>query len=760
MRRERLLIKFSQENIYSSDIYAVYELGGGESPKLNWASRMWLSGYGNLLHSFDSPAVLPMVKAILLKVYRLLLSRKGDRLGRNGTFEDYSQLNDGWRIWGIFTSYVRNIIKNESEQPKGSNWIRTTNTGLPKEGNLHGNRTTVVFERKRVVVNGASTSRSYSTGRTTSEKLNVIGKLEDLYLRSEKFTNESVDRNLYKILTNVELLEIAYNRLRSKPGQMTPGIKPETLDGMSKEVLEDIVAKLKNESFQFSPGRRVQIPKPSGGTRPLTIAPPRDKLVQEAMRMILEAVFEPTFSKFSHGFRPGKSCHSALKAVRQDFQPAIWIIEGDISKCFDSIDHAKLMNIIEAKILDRKFTKLIWKSLKAGYFEFKTYSHNVAGTPQGSIISPLLANIFMSTLDKKVEELKEGFDKGKKSGVSAIAASYHSKISRAKKKGDLALVKKLSKEAKNFPATNFEDPKFKKLSYIRYADDWMIGIKGTFAEVQFILNEVKNCLNDMGLTLSDTKTKITNINSSNALFLGTNIKRASEYSFTRTRHNNILKRNAKNIRMEAPIDRILKKLEDAGFIRSNVPHPKTVWLPLEHRQILHLYNAVYRGYLNYYSFAHNYSRVVSRLGLVLKQSCAKLLAMKYSLGTMAKVHEKFGPSLSISHEQTPGKIKTYSFLAPSYKLTLKFLSKDTPVIKALYGSVSLASLDSLKCSICDSEYKVEMHHIRHMKDLNPGLGLVDRLMIRQKRKQIPLCRECHMSYHRESNKTLKDLRNE
>lgn len=129
--------------------------------------------------------------------------------------------------------------------------------------------------------------------------------------------------------------------------------------------------------------------------------------------------------------------------------------------------------------------------------------------------------------------------------------------------------------------------------------------------------------------------------------------------------------------------------------------------------------------------------------------------MKYSLGTMAKVHEKFGPSLSISHEQNPGKSKTYSFLTPSHKLTLKFLSKDTPVVKALYGSVSLASLDSLKCSICDSEYKIEMHHIRHMKDLNPSLGLVDRLMIRQKRKQIPLCRECHMSYHRESNKNTK-----
>lgn len=129
--------------------------------------------------------------------------------------------------------------------------------------------------------------------------------------------------------------------------------------------------------------------------------------------------------------------------------------------------------------------------------------------------------------------------------------------------------------------------------------------------------------------------------------------------------------------------------------------------------------------------------------------------MKYSLGTMAKAHAKFGPNLSISHEQDPGKIKTYSFLVPSYKMTLKFLTKETPVIKALYGSVSLASLDNLRCSVCESEYKVEMHHIRHMKDLNPNLGLVDKLMIRQKRKQIALCRECHMNYHYENSRSTK-----
>lgn len=196
------------------------------------------------------------------------------------------------------------------------------NTGLPKGSNSHGNRATIVFARKRVAVNNVFNLRNYSTGSAKGDKPIVKQKLESLYLRSCKNPDQPIDRDLYKILTNVEILQIAYNKLRSNPGQMTPGISPETLDGMSKEVLEDIVKRLKNESFQFSPGRRVLIPKASGGTRPLTIAPPRDKLVQEAMRMILEAVYEPSFSRYNHGFRPGKGCHTALKAVRQDFQPS------------------------------------------------------------------------------------------------------------------------------------------------------------------------------------------------------------------------------------------------------------------------------------------------------------------------------------------------------------------------------------------------------------------------------------------------------
>lgn len=163
-----------------------------------------------------------------------------------------------------------------------------------------------------------------------------------------------------------------------------------------------------------------------------------------------------------------------------------------------------------------------------------------------------------------------------------------------------------------------------------------------------------------------------------------------------------------------------------------------------------MYNAVFRGYLNYYKFAHNYPRVASTVGYYLKHSCAKLLAAKFSMGTMKKVINKFGPNLSVKHQDSkePKKTKVYSFLIPSYKITLKFLTDSSPVIKALYGSVSLSTLDDLECVKCSSKYRVEMHHIRHMKDLNPKLNSLDKLMARRRRKQIPLCRICHMEYHR------------
>lgn len=171
-----------------------------------------------------------------------------------------------------------------------------------------------------------------------------------------------------------------------------------------------------------------------------------------------------------------------------------------------------------------------------------------------------------------------------------------------------------------------------------------------------------------------------------------------------------------------------------------------------------MYNSVLRGYLNYYKFAHNYGRLVSTMVLILKSSCAKLLAAKYSLGTMSKTFAKFGPQLTAPDSRgklNDCKIKEVSFMSPSYALTMKFLTKNTPIISSMYGSKSLATLDGLVCSMCESDYRVEMHHVRALKDLNPKLSAIDRLMASRRRKQIALCRKCHMKKHH--NKDVIDL---
>lgn len=344
-----------------------------------------------------------------------------------------------------------------------------------------------------------------------------------------------IDRNLISLLSNPKLLELAYNNIKSKPGNMTPGVNPETLDGISGEWFTEIAQLIKSGKLDFKPllhlrnelcpcalcfvglpyysylnnknknekarlnltsspvtrqasnwdtvtrdglclprkqlSRRIKNPKASGGTRPISIGCASVGIVQEAMRMILEAIYEPTFSDNSHGFRPSKSCQTALKHLYNGFQHAQWLIEGDISKCFESIDHKKLMALIEQKVSDRRFSHYINKALKAGFFEFRTFKHNIAGTPQGSIISPLLANIFLHQLDLFIDELKNKFDKGVKPQRNPIARFYEGKIARAKQKGDMELVRSLSLNARKHRYMLFEDPNLRRLMYIRYADD-------------------------------------------------------------------------------------------------------------------------------------------------------------------------------------------------------------------------------------------------------------------------------------------------
>jgi group II intron reverse transcriptase/maturase len=184
---------------------------------------------------------------------------------------------------------------------------------------------------------------------------------------------------------------------------MTPGTTPETVDTMSLEKIDRIIGVLRREAYRWSPVRRTYIPKKSGKLRPLGIPTGSDKLVQEVVRSLLEAYYEPQFSPHSHGFRPNLGCHTALGEITKHWRGGKWFIEGDLTQCFDRIDHEVLLAILGEHIHDNRLLGLMSNVLKAGYLEEWTYNATLSGTPQGGVISPILSNIYLDLLDQFVE---------------------------------------------------------------------------------------------------------------------------------------------------------------------------------------------------------------------------------------------------------------------------------------------------------------------------------------------------------------------
>jgi len=327
---------------------------------------------------------------------------------------------------------------------------------------------------------------------------------------------------------------IAYDRIKSKPGNMTKGLNPETLDGLSSEWIDKTIEELKDESFQFKPARRIMIPKANGKMRPLTIASPRDKIVQQVMYKILMPIFEPIFSSHSHGFRPNLSCHTALKEVFSTFQVTSWVIEGDIKACFDSFDHKILMDLIQLRIKDQKMINLLWKALRTGYGESdETIEANLIGTPQGSIISPLLCNIYLTPFDNYVESLREDFDKGIKATRCKEFNKISTRFTRCRNAGRIEDKKYYKNLMRNKSTIDRKDPNFRRLTYVRYADDWIIGIRGSRLESINILNKCNKFLKEhLKLDLSLEKTKISQLSKDKIFFLGTQIYKSRVQIYT------------------------------------------------------------------------------------------------------------------------------------------------------------------------------------------------------------------------------------
>jgi retron-type reverse transcriptase len=231
---------------------------------------------------------------------------------------------------------------------------------------------------------------------------------------------------LYRHLFNPELYLRAYGKIYRNDGALTPGTTEETVDGMSRRKIQVIIDALRAERYRWSPVRRVYIDKKGapGKRRPLGLPSWSDKLLQEVIRSLLEAYYEPQFSSRSHGFRPGRGCHSALAEISDSWRGTAWFIEGDISQCFDRLDHSIVRSILAEKIHDNRFLRLIDGLLQAGYLEDWRYHETLSGAPQGGVLSPLLSNIYLDRLDKYVEtELLPAHNRGdRRKPLSALHA--------------------------------------------------------------------------------------------------------------------------------------------------------------------------------------------------------------------------------------------------------------------------------------------------------------------------------------------------
>ena len=208
---------------------------------------------------------------------------------------------------------------------------------------------------------------------------------------------------LYRQLFNKELFLTAYGRIYSNQGAMTPGVTPETVDGMSMAKIDAIIETLRSESYRWSPARRVYIPKKNGKKRPLGMPPWSDKLVAEVVRMLLDAYYDVQFSDRSHGFRTGRGCHTALDEVVSVWKGTHWFIEGDLADYFGSLDHKIMVSTLTERIHDGRFLRLINRMLQAGYLEDWRWNATLSGAPQGGIASPVLSNIYLDQFDQFVE---------------------------------------------------------------------------------------------------------------------------------------------------------------------------------------------------------------------------------------------------------------------------------------------------------------------------------------------------------------------
>ncbi|MEG3268865.1 reverse transcriptase/maturase family protein [Streptococcus suis] len=567
---------------------------------------------------------------------------------------------------------------------------------------------------------------------------------------------------VYKLLFNRELYLIAYAKLYPNNGAMTKGVTEETIDGMSIQKIDMIIEQLRQETYYWRPARREYIPKKNGKHRPLGIPVWSDKLLQEVIRMILEAYYEPQFSEHSHGFRPKRGCHTALQEI-QTWKGTRWFIEGDISSYFDTIDHDVLITMLSRQIQDGRFIRLIKNMLEAGCLDDWKFHKTISGTPQGGVISPLLANIYLHQFDKWVgEELIPQYTRGKKQKANSAYNRLSRRIKCYQDKGDYKKAHQLIVERRNLPSVDTYDTSYRRLRYVRYADDFILGFTGSKAEAKDIKKQIGDFLKiKLHLELSQEKTLITHATKESAKFLGYEIKaqRVNDYI------DNKGKRSANGvIALFVPASVIESKCRQ--YMKNGKSIHRNNLLHDDDFSIVQTYQQEYRGLVQYYILAQNLSwfskvywymetSLLKTLAFKHKSSINKMLA-KYKT-TTTSTNGRTVPCLQVvvPREDKPPLVATWGGISLSYKK--KAVIEDAPY--QVYGGRTelIKRLLANKCELCGSEENIEVHHIRKLADLNKHNGkLVPKwkeIMSARCRKTLVTCRDCHHAIHNGSINT-------
>jgi group II intron reverse transcriptase/maturase len=564
---------------------------------------------------------------------------------------------------------------------------------------------------------------------------------------------------LYRCLFIPELYLRAYGRIYRNDGAMTPGSTAETVDGMSLAKIHSMIDLLRAERYRWTPTRRVYIEKKgSRKKRPLGLPTWSDKLLQEVIRLLLEAYYEPQFSDHSHGFRPGRGCHTALQDIHYQWPGTTWFIEGDIAQCFDRIDHQVLRSILAENIHDNRFLRLIDGLLQAGYLEQWRYHKTYSGSPQGGVLSPLLANIYLDRLDKHIEtDLLPAHNRGKRRRPYGPYRRLHQKARRLGKRGDHEEAKRLRKQAQRLPSGDPWDPGFRRLRYIRYADDWLLGFTGSKREAEEIKVKVGAFLRDeLKLELSETKTKITDARSQAARFLGYEIVVLNADS----KHRNGRRSINGRIGLKVPADVISAKCRP--YMRNGRPthrHERTVDNDFS---VVAQYQVEFRGIANYYQLAFNRHRL-GYLKYVMQRSLLQTLARKHqsSIRSILKryqvvLHTDQGlmKGLQVVVERGVERkplVAQWGGISLAYQAKVSNLNDRIPQVWNYRRSEIVQRLLADTCEMCGSRQRVQVHHIRHMKDLHtkgrpPRPAWVEAMAARR-RKTLAVCRTCHQAIH-------------